>query len=152
MIMPGKGNLRHGLKFNCWYLYSKVFKRFWVHCVPHQPPPLPDHPLLVKALTVRRYLLSDHDPDLAFLSLLYLRSPYSSLVLPHSVYRRPEPAPHCASPCLNSVPSLQLGLPSLAAASPLTLPLSQSSPPLSLSFSCHAYTYSGTQAATLCVL
>lgn len=52
---------------------------------------------------------------------------------PQSVYGRPEPAPHCASPCLNFITSLQLGLPSLAAASLLTLPLSQSSPPLSLS-------------------
>lgn len=52
---------------------------------------------------------------------------------PQSVYGRPEPAPHCASPCLNFITSLQLGLPSLAAASLLTLPLSQSSPPLPLS-------------------
>lgn len=89
--------------------------------------------LLVKALTFRRYLLTGHVPDSAFLSLVYLRRPHSSLVPPHSVYRRPEAAPRCASPCLNFIPLLQLGLPSLAAASLLTLPLSQSSPPLSLS-------------------
>lgn len=101
-----------------------------VYFAPHQPPQLPDHPPLVKAQNFTMYLLSF---DLALLPLLYLKWPHVSLVPPHSVYRRPEPASLCSLPCLNFIPLLQWGLSCLAAASLLPWPLLQSSPPLSLS-------------------
>lgn len=68
---------------------ARYKKSLLVYFVPHQPPQLPDHPPLVEAQTFTVYLLLS---DLAFLPLLYLRRPRSSLVPPHSVYRRPEPA------------------------------------------------------------
>lgn len=68
---------------------ARYKKRLLVYFVPHQTPQLPDHPPLVEAQTFTMYLLL---PDLAFLPLLYLRRPRSSLVPPHSVYRRPKPA------------------------------------------------------------
>lgn len=107
---------------------ARYKKRFLVYFAPHQPPQLPDHPPLVKAQTFRMYLLSF---DLAFLSLLYLRRPRSSLVPPCSVYRRPGPTSLCSSPCLNFTLLLQQGLSCLAAASLLIWSLFQSSPPLS---------------------
>lgn len=71
------------------------------------------------------YLLSF---DFAVLSLLYQKRPHFSLVPPCSVYRRPEPASLCSSPCLNFTPLLQQVLSCLAAANLLTWPLFQSSP------------------------
>lgn len=70
---------------------------------------------------------------------------YASATAQHA--QEPEAAPRSALPCLNSVPSLQLGLPGLAAAySPRLFP----SPLLRLraAFSRHAYAYSGVLRAS----